>query len=410
MRWEWFIAKRLIQSERSGSSVTGPVNSVSITAIALGMVLMIIAVSTGFGLQERIKDKIIGFSGHIQIQPYDANISYEDRPLSTRIEYYPDITVLPGFTHIQRTASKAGILMANGEFEGIALKGVGPEYRWEFFEDALDEGVIPKYRDGGESDSIVISKYTADRLKIEVGDEVVVYFIRESPKPPLTRYLIVSGIFNTGMMEFDKLYVISDLDLVRGLNDWESDEAGRFEVFIDDYNELDEQTDYLRQSLPYNLNARSVQQENPQLFQWLALFDVNIYLIIGIMLVVATINMIGSLLILILERTRMIGIVKSLGGNDTKIRRIFLYQSGYLVLRGLFWGNLIGIGICLAQEYWGFVTLDPSVYYVSQAPVVLDPWIILLLNIGTLVVCVASMVFPSYLIMRIRPAKALRFD
>lgn len=371
---------------------------------------MIISVSTSIGLQERIKDKIIGYSGHIVVQPYDANMSYEDQPISTHIPYYPDITELEGFTHIQRTASKAGILVSGDDFEGIALKGVGPEYRWKFFEDALVDGIIPTFMDGDESDSVLISKYTADRLKIQAGDEVVMYFIRESPRPPLTRYLTVAGIFNTGLQEFDKLYVVCDLDLIRGLNAWKDDETGKFEVFIDDFETLDQQTLILRQSLPFHLDARSVKQENPQLFQWMKLFDVNTYLIIGIMLIVATINMIGALLILILDRTRMIGILKSIGGNDTKIRRIFLYQSSSLILRGLFWGNLIGIGICLAQDYWGFVTLDPEVYYVSSAPVLLNPLYILLLNALTLVICLGSMMIPSYMIMRIRPAKALRFD
>lgn len=410
MRWEWFIAKRLVRSENSKDSITGPVITVSITAIALGMVLMIIAVATGVGLQERIKDKIIGFSGHIQIQPYDSNISYEDKAISTKIEFYPDIQKLDGFTHIQRTASKAGILTSEDDFEGIALKGVGPEYDWTFFEDAMEYGVIPSFRDSVESDSILLSRSTANRLKIDTGDEVVVYFILDNNRPPLTRYLMVSGIYNTGLEEFDRLYVLCDLNLIRGLNDWHADEVGKMEVFIDDFDEITPQTTQLREALPFHLNAVSVLQENPQLFKWLELFDVNMFLIIGIMLVVATINMIGALLILILERTRMIGIVKSLGGSDRKIRRIFLYQSGYLILRGLFWGNLIGIGICLAQHYWGFVKLDPSTYYVSEAPVLLDPWLILALNLGTLVICLVSMMAPSYIIMRIRPAKALRFD
>lgn len=410
MRWEWFIANRLVRSEGSKDSVTGPVITISITAIALGMVLMIIAVATGIGLQERIKDKIIGFSGHIQVQPYDSNISYEDQPINTRLAIYPDITDYEGFTHVQRTGNKAGILTSEEDFEGIALKGVGPEYDWSFFDEALEEGFLPSYRDGFESDSVIISRSTANRLRIDTGDEVVVYFIRESPKPPLTRYLYVTGIYNTGLEEFDRLYVLCDLDLIRGLNDWEEDEAGKLEVFIDDFDEIGNQTNTLREALPFQLNAVSVLQENPQLFKWLELFDVNIFLIIGIMLVVATINMIGALLILILERTRMIGIIKSIGGSDRKIRRIFLYQSGYLILRGLFWGNLIGIGLCLAQQYWGFVELDPSTYYVSEAPVLLDPWLILALNLGTLLICLVAMMFPSFLIMRIRPAKALRFD
>lgn len=371
---------------------------------------MILAVATGIGLQEEIKDKIIGFSGHIQIQPYDANLSYEDKPLNTHMEFYPDVTKLEGFTHIQRTASKAGIIVSGEDFEGIALKGVGPEYDWRFFDEALEEGVLPQFVDEVESDKILVSRYIANRLQVSVGDEVEVYFIREAPKLPLTRYLIISGIYNTGLEEFDRLYILSDLNLVRGLNGWKEDEAGRMEVFIDDYAKLDERTTTLHQSIPFDLDARSVRQENVQLFQWLDLFDINIYLIIGIMLVVAGINMISALLILILERVKTIGILKSIGAPDVKIRRIFLYQSGYLVLRGLFWGNFIGIGICLAQQYWGFVELDPSTYYVSVAPVLLDPWLILLLNLGTFLMCFLAILAPSYLVMKIRPAKALRFD
>lgn len=382
---------------------------ISIWAIALGMIIMILAIATGTGLRKEIRSKVIGFGGHIQILNYQPNSSQNQSPVFLSDSIIQLLKEDQNVRHIQATARKAGILKTKDLFEGILLKGVDSTFEWQLFNEFLVEGKIPNYSKE-RNDSILISSRLAGKLKLNLHDKVSVYFVREAPKAPLLRYFYISGYFETNFDEIDNTLILGDLRHVRRLNKWESDEVGGFEVFLHDGDQLDESANEIRQTLPFHLDALTSRQLNEQLFQWLDLFDVNIIMILSIMIIVAVINISIALLILILERTQLVGILKALGSSNISIRKIFLINASYLIIRGLFFGNLIGIGICIVQQKLGIIKLDPQTYYVSKVAVNLDLSSLLLLNAGTLILCLVCLILPSFLITKISPVKAIRFD
>jgi lipoprotein-releasing system permease protein len=406
----FYIARKIQKARNTKGSIIGPVITAATLAIVLGMMLMIISLSTGLGLKRAISNKIIGFSGHITITRYDLNNSYEQQAISMDSITTDELKNLSQINHVQPFATKAGILTGADDFEGIVLKGVDQTYDWTFFKENIREGRIPAVQDSARNDSVLISTTLANRLRITLHDTVRMYFMQQAPKPPRIRRFYVAGIFATGLDEFDKTYIIGDLKHVQRLNSWRDDEVGGYEVTLTEPIQLEETTALLRAELPYDLDARSVRSQNEQLFQWLDLFDLNIYLIIGIMLAVAIINMISALLILILDRTNMIGLLKALGMPNGKLMQVFLHQSARIIFKGLFWGNLLGIGFCLVQQHFGIITLDPETYYVTQAPIAIDLPLLLLLNAGVVVVCLISLLLPALLVSKISPVRALRYE
>ena len=382
----------------------------STLAIALGMILMVVSMATGVGLKKAIRDKIVGFTGHITISQYNINNSFEKQPILLDSALAQNLLALPGVKHIQPTATKAGILKGDKDFEGVVFKGVDRTYQSSFFEANIISGKWPVLNGNVRNDSILISATIANLLKIDLHDAIKMYFIQDPPRPPKIRTFYVCGIYATGLEEYDKTYLIGDLKHVQQLNRWRHGEAGGYEVILNDFKQLWPTTVEIRAQLPYDLDAQSVIGQNEQLFQWLDLFDLNIYLIIGIMVAVAVINMISALLILILDRTNMIGLLKSLGANNWQIIKIFLYQSASIIFRGLIWGNAIALSICLVQQYFGVIQLDPETYYVTQAPISLEPTSIILLNLGVILVCLVVLLIPALLISRISPVKALRYE
>lgn len=411
MNFEFFIAKRIIDSKAYKSSISAPIIKIGIVAIALGIIVMMIAIATGIGLQQKIREKVIAFNGHSIIQNYDNNQSEESiRPISTNQDFYPNFSSVPGVTHIQATATKSGIIRLENDFEYVVIKGVGQDYDWQYFKEFLIEGELPNYTDGLNQD-ILISQYLANRLKLKLKDRINTYFLREdTTKPPRSITFNIVGIYNSGLQEMDQLYVIGDINHIKRLNKWDDDQVGRFEVFIDDYDNLETTGNAIFKAVPSTLNAKTVDREYPFIFDWIKIFDNNIYAIIGIMILVAGINMITALLVLILERTQMIGVLKALGSANTSIRKIFLYNASYLILKGLFWGNLIGLTLLLLQKYFGLFPLDPQTYHVSAVPVYINIGYIIALNIGTFVLCLLMLLIPSYIISKISPVKAIRFD
>ncbi len=411
MNYELFIAKRIIAAKQDKSSVSSPIIKIAIAAIALGVVIMMIAIATGVGLQKKIKEKISGFNGHIQIANYEENNSkITVNPIDLSQEFYPNFTDVDGIKNVQSYASKGGIIRTDTDFEGVVLKGVNVDYDWSFFESYLIEGTILSLNDE-ISNEVLISKVTANRLDLKLGDTFNTFFIKNDPtKAPNARKFSIVGIFNSGFKEFDENYIIGDIKQVQRLNKWRSDQVGGFEVLINDFDELKEKGDEIYSTVPSTLNAVTIAEKYPTIFEWLSLFDNNIIVIIGIMILIAGINMITALLVLILERTQMIGILKALGNSNWSIRKIFLYNATYLISIGLFFGNVVGIGILLAQKYFGIIQLNPETYYVSQAPVYLDIKYILVLNIGTLVLCLLMLLVPSYIVSKISPVKAIKFD
>lgn len=411
MNYEFFIAKRIIGSKAYKSSVSAPIIKIGIAAIAIGIIMMLIAIATGIGLQQKIRDKVVAFNGHVTITNFDSNASDESEiPIKKNQEFYPEFKSIEGIRHVQATATKFGVVRTETDFEGVVLKGVGSDYDWHYFKDFLTEGRVPEYS-GDMSNEVLISEYLANRLQLKLNDSFQTVFKKESiDQMPWLRAFKIVGIYNSGFKEMDEKFVIGDIRHVQRLNKWNEDQVGNFEVFIDDFTQIQTKGMEIYDNIPSNLDAITVEQKYMSIFEWISIFDNNTYGIIGIMILVAGINMITALLVLILERTQMIGILKALGSNNWSIRKVFLYNATYLIGLGLFWGNLIGLGLLLAQKYFGLVPLNPEVYYVTQAPVYLNLNYILLLNLGTFIVCLLMLLIPSIIITKISPVKAMRFD
>lgn len=411
MNLEYFIAKRLITARDHKSSISAPIIKIAIAAIAIGMIMMIISIATGIGLQQKIRQKVAAFNGHIIITNYDENQSQLSiTPISTRQDFYPQFKNVQGINHVQAVATKSGIIRTETAFEGIIFKGVGKEYRWNHLQEYLVSGKLPNLN-SQLNDEVLISEFLANRLNLKVGDKFNTFFMKEDTnQKPNLRVFKITGIFNSGFQEFDSIYIIGDLRHIQRINKWESDQVGAFEVFVDDFNAIQEKGQEVYEKTGSTLDTQTIVEKYYYIFEWLKLFDFNIIVILVIMIAVATINMVVALLVLILERTQMIGILKSMGANNWAVRKIFLYNAFYLISKGLFWGNLIGVGMLLIQQNFGVIKLNPENYYVNEAPVFIDFGTIFLLNIGTIVICLLILLIPSYIITKISPIKAIRFD
>lgn len=413
MNLEYFIAKRLIKGKEHKISISAPIIKIAIAAIAIGVVMMLIAIATGLGLKEKIREKITAFNGHVQIYNYDNNNSEVSVvPVSTVQDFYPEFKSVDGIVHIQAVATKAGIIRTEETFEGIIAKGVGKDYNWKPFNEFLIEGVLPDYSGDLNSD-VLISKIMANRLNLNVGDSFFTFFLRDDTidKLPNQRKFTITGIFDSGFEEIDELYIFTDIRHIQRMNKWEDTEVGSFEVFLNSFDDIDEKDIEIRSKTFSTLDNRTIKDKYYKIFEWIGLFDFNIALIIGIMIIVGGINMITALLVLILERTPMIGILKALGTTNWSIRKVFLYNAAYLIVIGLFWGNVIGLGIIFMQEKFRvFKFPNPKEYYIEYIPVSIDLWTILLLNAGVLLLCLLMLLIPSYIITRITPVKAIRFE
>lgn len=417
MNLEYFIAKRLIAAKNHKSSISAPIIKIAIAAIAIGMIMMIISVATGIGLQQKIREKVSAFNGHIIITNYDDNQSEVSiNPISTNQDFYPKFKNVEGINHIQAVATKAGIIRTETSFEGIIFKGVGKDYHWSNLQEYLIEGKLPDVSKN-LNPQVIISKYLADRLHLKVGNKFNTYFMKaDNNQLPNLRVFEITGIYNSGFQEFDATYIIGDIRHIQRINKWKPDQVGAFEVFIDDFKKIEEKGNEIYQNTQNKedasktLDTVTISEKYFNIFEWLQLFDFNIIVILIIMIVVATINMVVALLVLILERTQMIGILKALGANNWSVRKIFLYNAFYLIVRGLLWGNIIGIGLIIIQQQFGIVKLNPESYYVNVAPAHLDWLYILLLNLGTVAICLFVLLIPSYIITKISPVKAIRFE
>jgi lipoprotein-releasing system permease protein len=409
-----FIAQRLIKGRREGTSFSRPVNVIAVIGIAAGLAVMILAVSTLTGFKLEIREKIVGFASHILVRNYDSNYSFEQTPISTSQEYISKIRNIPGIRHVEGFATKAGIIKTEHDIQGVVLKGIGPDFDWSYFSSNLIEGSVFTVTDSSSSNEVIISKKLSTLLRLKNGDSFAMHFVQD---PPRMRKFRITGIYETSLEEFDKIYVLSDIKHIRRLNGWEDDKVSGIEIFIDDFSKLDMLTREVNDAIGYAISeeerqatADSIKERYPQIFDWLNFQDMNVVIIIVLMLLVAGFNMISGLLILILEKTNMIGILKAVGSEDKTIRKVFLYQAAWLIGKGLLWGNIIGIGLAFLQMQTGAISLDPSSYYLKTVPVNLNLSHILLLNAGTMAIIILMLVLPSQLVSRITPAKAIRFD
>ena len=411
MNLEYFIAKRLTTAKNHKSSISAPIIKIAISAIAIGMIMMIVSVATGIGLQKKIREKVSAFSGHIIISNFDNNQSEITlNPISKNQDFYLNPSIFPEVTHIQAIAIKAGIIRTESAFEGIIFKGVGQDYKWDNIKDYLISGSIPNFSKSINQE-VLISHFLAKRLKLIVGDSFNTFFIKENQNqlPNIRRFKIV-GIFDSGFQQFDATYILGDIRHVQHINKWKPNQVGAFEIFLNDFTDIKDIGEQVYQHTASTLDSKTIIDKYSYIFEWLKLFDFNIIIILVVMIVVATINMVVALLVLILERTQMIGILKALGANDWSVRKIFLYNAFYLIARGLFWGNLIGVSLLLIQQYFGVVKLNPENYYVNQAPVYLNFGYIALLNLLTIIICFLVLLIPSYIITKISPVKAIRYN
>ena len=411
MNFEFFIARRIIAAKDYKSSISAPIIKIAITAIAMGLIMMLVSIATGVGLQKKIREKVSAFNGDIIITNFDTNFSNDSQiPISKKQDFYPDFNSVEGIKHIQVTASKGGVIRTETDFEGIVVKGAGGDYDWQYFQDYLIEGTLPNFK-GALNEDILVSQYVADRLQLKVGETVRTFFFdNESKNGFRSRGFKIKGIYNSGFQQFDEQFIIADIRHVQKLNRWDEDQIGGFELFVEDFDAIHDIGNKVYQETGSTLDTQTIRERYYSIFEWLDLFDFNIVLIIGIMILVAGINMITALLVLILERTQMIGILKALGSSDWMVRKIFLYNAMYLIGVGLFWGNLIGVGLLLIQKYFKLFPLNPNIYYVTEAPIYLDIRYILLLNAGTFLLCFIMLLIPSFIIAKISPVKAIRFD
>ncbi|MEJ2163471.1 MAG: FtsX-like permease family protein [Robiginitalea sp.] len=413
MNLEWYIARRLIGSREHKSSISAPIIKIAIAAIAIGLLMMIVALATGVGLRHKIREKVSAFNGHIQIFNYDNNISdVSVMPVSTRQVFYPDFKLTDGVRHIQAVATKAGIIRTEDTFEGFIAKGVGTDYDWASFSEFLVAGRLPDYN-GELNTEVLVSRRMAERLQLGVDSLFNSFFLKdEDPsRVPNQRRFRVVGVYDSGFEEFDATYIFTDIRHLQRMNNWQADQVGNFEVFLQDFDQIEEKGAEIYGKTLSDLDTQTIQNKYYQIFEWIGLFDFNIALIIGIMILVGGINMITALLVLILERTPMIGVLKALGARDWSIRKVFLYNAAYLIGLGLFWGNVLGLGLLgLQWKYRVFKFPNPEEYYMDYIPVYMDLPTLLVLNLGVLVLCLFMLLIPSWIITRISPVRAIRFE
>ena len=414
MNLPYFIARKLIKGRRQGTSFSRPINVIAVVGISTGLAVMILAVAILTGFKQQIREKVVGFGSNIQVLNFDANISFETAPISTDQEFVPKIKALPGVEHLQVFATKAGIIKTEEAIQGVVLKGVGSDFDWNYFRRCMVEGNVFTVNDSTRTNQVIISRKISNMLKLKTNDTISMHFIQD---PPRMRRFTVSGIYETNLEEFDKIYVFCDIGQIKRLNGWTEDQVSGFEIFIKNFDHLEEMTQEVRDAIGYKfdekdikLKVTNIKIKYPQIFDWLNFQDINVIIIIILMLVVAGFNMISGLLILILEKTNMIGVLKALGSEDKVIRRIFIYQAAYLIIKGLFWGNLIGLGLAFLQLKTGLLTLDASSYYIKTVPINLNIVHILLLNAGTMAAIIIMLLIPSQLVSRITPVRAIRYD
>ena len=414
MNLPYFIANRLIKGRAEGNSFSRPINVIAVIGIAMGLAVMILAVSILAGFKTQVREKVVGFGANIQIVNFDSNLSFETAPINEGQDFIPKIKQIPGVRHVQVFATKAGIIKTNDEIQGVVLKGIGSDFDWSYFSSNMVDGNAFTVNDTSLTNNVIISKKIAGMLKLRKGDSFVMHFVQD---PPRMRKFTISGIYETSFEQFDEMYVFCDIGHIKRLNGWKDDQVSGFEIFIKDFDKLDDMTTAVSDAVGYKIledeekfKVTNIRIKYPQIFDWLNFQDINVMIIIFLMLVVAGFNMISGLLILILEKTNMIGVLKALGSNDVTIRRIFLYQAAWLIGKGLFWGNLIGIGLAFLQLKTGLVSLDPTSYYIKTVPVNLQLTHILLLNAGTMAAILIMLLVPSNLISRITPVKAIKYD
>lgn len=415
MNFPLFIAHRIYDSQDNRKKVSKPAITIATVGVALGLAVMIVTVSVVLGFKHTIRDKVVGFGGNITVANFLTLNSSDQYPIAMDDSMTNALKAIPGVKHVGRYALTQGILKTDNDFLGVILKGVGPDYDETFLKENMISGTLPVFSDSKSHNQIVISGRIAEKLNVKVGDRIFAYFINE--QGVRTRRFTISGIYETNLQRFDETMCFTDLYTCVKLNGWGSDQASGAELEVSDFNQMQPVADRVASKVNRTLDrygntysSATVQELNPSIFSWLNLMDLNVWIILALMVAVAGVTMISGLLIIILERTQMIGVLKALGARNKTIRHIFLWFATFIIGRGLIIGNVIGLGIIALQRYTGLVRLDPQTYYVSTVPVEFNWPLIIALNAATLLICVFVLVAPSYLVSHIHPAKSMHYE
>lgn len=411
---ESFIARRLYKSEQGSRSVSRPAVLIAQIGVALGLAVMLVTIAVSFGFKHEVREKAVGFSSHIHISNYESTQDFEALPVAADTSLMQMLASMKGVEHVQRYAVKPGVLRTDDDFIGYILKGVGEDYDLSFYAQYLKEGIVPQFSDSVASGNILLSRAIADKLQLGVGDKVDSYFLQGTMR---ARRYTVAGIYETGFNEYDRLFVITDLKAVQALNRWEPDQVTGVEVALTDFNKVDDMNwelgtmlDRTEDKYGEQYLVQSVTDINPGLFAWLDVLDMNVWLILALMIGVAGFTMISGLLILIIERTQFIGILKAIGASNASVRKAFLYLAMLIIGKGMLWGNIVGLGLCAVQKFTGLIPLDPTNYYLDRVPIEFNWLFILAVNVVMFVLSVLILIVPSHLISRIYPTKAMRFE
>jgi len=412
-----YIARRIFSAKENKQNLSHRIINIALFGIVLGLIVLILSVAIVTGYKSEVGRKVIGFGSHLQIVNLDTNQSFETVPISEKQPFLEELNKIDGIVHVQVFATKPGIIRTEEEIHGVVLKGIGPDFDWKFFQDNKVEGEIFTIQDTIRNNKVWVSKQMADLLKLKLGDDLFMFFIDPNESIPRQRKFQLAGIYKTSLEEFDRMFVLVDINHIRRLNNWQEDEISGFEVFVSDFRNLSIQEKavnnlVLRYTTPDSpvLQVESIKDKYASIFDWLSLLDMNVWVILTLMILVAGFNMVSSLLVIILERTQMIGILKALGAYNWSIRKVFLYFSGMLIIKALFWGNLLGVGICLLQQYTHVLKLNPTSYYLDYVPINLTLTHIILLNVGTIIITMLMLLVPSYFITKVSPEKTIRFE
>ena len=412
-----YIARRIFSAKENKQNLSHRIVNIALFGIVLGLVALILSVAIVTGYKAEVGQKVIGFGSHLQIVNLDTNQSFQTSPISEQQPFLEELKKTKGIRHVQIFATKPGIIRTDNEIHGVVLKGIGPDFDWTFFQQNKVAGQIFQVKDTIRSNKVWVSKQMADLLKLKLGDDLFMFFINPSEAIPRQRKFELAGIYKTSLEEFDRMIVLVDINHIRKLNNWANDEVSGFEILVNDFRKLPEQEQavsnlLLRNTTPTSpvLQVVSIKEKYAHIFDWLSLLDMNVWVILTLMILVAGFNMVSSLLVIILERTQMIGILKALGAHNWSIRKVFLYFSMMLILKALFWGNLLGIGLCLIQQYTHVLKLDPTSYYLEYVPVNLTIIQLVILNAGTIVITLLMLLLPSYFITKVSPEKTIRFE
>ena len=415
MDWKLFVARRIYRSKEGEKEVSKPAVLIAMWGIAIGLAVMIVAVAVVIGFKHEVRDKVVGIGSDITITNFDAQKSYETVPVVAGDSLLDALRSMEGVKHVQRYSTKPGMIMTEDNFLGMVLKGVSQEYDWKFLKEHLQEGEIPSFTDSASTNRTLVSRTIANKLNLKLGDKLYTYYI--SAENVRARRLEVAGIYQTNFSIYDDMFLLTDLYTVNRLNAWKADQASGIELEVADVSRLEEtkeaisaEVDMLKDRYGATYYTQTVEESNPQIFAWLDLLDMNVWVILILMTGVAGFTMISGLLIIILERTNMIGVLKALGADNLAIRKVFLSFSVFLIGRGMLWGNIIGLLFVFIQSQFHLFKLDPSIYYVDSVPVAFNLWWWVLLNVCSLLASVLMLVGPSYLIAHIHPAKSIRFE